>query len=223
MVKKIIAFVFFLALIPTLALAHQPRIASGVEVQVIENPEISKAYYGDLTGNSQFFQINAEKEFKFYINLLVPDLPSIHQDVSAEIYAGDTSQMPIYVLDGKNFTWQRFFEEYGGDYYLKGPEYTAPFQPGTYTIKVFSPDNKGKYVLAIGEKESFTFKEILNTIVLLPQIKSSFFGKPPIMALYNVFGKWLLIGFGALILIIIVIVILVKKFSRPKIKKYGKR
>jgi hypothetical protein len=55
--------------------------------------------------------------------------------------------------------------------------------PGIYTIRVNNPDNQGKYSLAIGKRESFPIKEILNTYKVLPELKMVFFGKPWYMVL----------------------------------------
>jgi hypothetical protein len=217
--KKIFAVLFFFWLLPALAFAHQPRIAEGVEMQVVENPEVSKAYYGELKGGPEFYQITSDKEFKLYLNLLVPDIANIKKDVSAEVYNADYNESPLIALDGLNFNWSQYYEKYAGDNYFKGPEYSAQMKPGTYTVKVYSPDNLGKYVLAVGEKEDFNLKEVWNTIMLLPRIKAEFFGKPPIMALYNVLGEWLLIGLGVILVLIAVIIFIIKKIYRKNENK----
>ncbi|MFA6322291.1 MAG: hypothetical protein WCX71_02325 [Candidatus Buchananbacteria bacterium] len=218
MAKKIFFALLLSFLMPTLAWAHQPRLASGVEMQTIDLPEVSKAYYGSLKGNPEYYQINAAKEFDFYINVLVPDLPDIGQDVSVQVFSVNSTNTPMISLDGQNFVWKKFHEEFANDDYFKGPEYKTKLPSGLYTIKVFSPDNEGKYVLAVGERENFSLAEIFRTLWLLPQLKSEFFGKAPIMFLYSIFGAGLLAFIGALVLIIAIIILIIKFVSKRKHK-----
>lgn len=81
-------------------------------------------------------------------------------------------------LNGTNSTWKPYFEEFGGDYYLKGPEATLDVPAGTYTIKVFNSQNQGKYAIAIGKIETFPANEALAVLFTLPLLKQQFFAKP---------------------------------------------
>ena len=107
----------------------------------------------------------------------MPDIAGQNKDVSAVI-SKDGKQ--IAMLDGKTFTWKQFFEEFGHDTYWQGPEYKARAEAGTYEILVSSINNDSKYSLAIGEIEVFDFKESLNALTLIPQIKKDFFNESPI-------------------------------------------
>jgi hypothetical protein len=71
--KGIPLTILALFLLPSLALAHQPRITEDRLTQV-PNPEISKAYYGKLTGEPDVYVINANESFDLYVNVLVPDI-----------------------------------------------------------------------------------------------------------------------------------------------------
>ena len=53
--------------------SHQPRIVSE-EMTQIENPEVSQAFYAELKGKSDYYQIESEEPFKLYVGILVPDL-----------------------------------------------------------------------------------------------------------------------------------------------------
>jgi len=70
-----------------------------------------------------------------------------------------------------------------------------------YEIQVYSPDNQGKYVLAIGDREAFPFGELVKTYLVLPRLKSEFFGKSPFSAYSNMMGIFL--GFMLLVTLII--------------------
>jgi len=72
----------------TASFAHQPRIVSE-EMTQIENPEVSQAFYTELKGEPDYYQIESEEPFKLYVEILVPDLEGIDKDVSVEISGKD--------------------------------------------------------------------------------------------------------------------------------------
>lgn len=120
-------------------------------------------------------------------------------------------------LDGPSTTWTPFYEEFGGDHYLWGPEFAADdslkgealkgrqVPAGNYTLTVSSPNNSGKYSLVVGDLEAFPPLEMLNALILVPQLKSGFFGEslPTMLSSAFVWGYVALIfalafGFGLL-------------------------
>jgi hypothetical protein len=177
---------------PGFVLAHQPRINTQTETTVI-NPEISKAYYGQLTGNPHFYNIKAEVPFNLYVNILVPDIEGQKKDVSAAIVKNRNTEVPLAVLDGINFEWKKFWEPYGRNWYLQGPEYKAQAEAGEYIIVVWSSNNDSKYSLAIGETENFNATESISALNLIPQIKHNFFNESPINFILSPFGWGLIL------------------------------
>lgn len=220
MPRKISLFIFLLLLsLPVIVFAHQPRLVDGNFTNV-ENPEISQAFYGELKGEPAYYKIESAETFNLYIGILVPDISNIDKDVSAEIYfEKDEGEELLAVLDGLNHEWFGYYEEFGGDNYFWGPEFKSEnafvkgvkVEAGTYLVKVFSPDNQGKYVFVIGEKEEFPFNEILNTIKVLPELKSGFFEKSLWSAFFNRIGLFLFIP---LFIILIFIFFIVKKIFK---------
>jgi len=178
--------------------AHQPRLDSGTNVSInnpiiVENPEISQAFYGTLRGSPDYFKINSDIPFKLYLNLLVPASPGIAGDfVSAQVL--DANGNVLITLNGTNSTWTPYFEEFGGDNYLKGPEVTQQLPAGTYFIKVFNAENRGKYNIAIGDIESFPIDESLTALVTIPLLKEQFFGKPVTKLFFEFLGLVLALG-----------------------------
>jgi hypothetical protein len=209
-------FIFLIAFFPRIASAHQPRIVEGAGIVKIENPEISKAYYGELNGKQAEFRIESADPFKLYVNILVPDLPGIGKDKSFDVYAlnGKTEEV-LYRIDGINSGWTPFFESFARDNYFKGPELREDAGAGAYIIKVFSPENKGKYVLAVGEKEEFSLSEILNSINTVPRLKAGFFGKSIFGAYFNIIGAAL---FGSALIIVILGFFVQRIYIRRKMK-----
>ncbi|MFS8120504.1 MAG: DUF2892 domain-containing protein [Microcoleus sp.] len=179
---------------PNVAYAHQPRIATENPITVTD-PEVSKAYYGTLSGAPVVYRIAAEKPFALYVNVLVPDIAGQKKDVSALILK-DGKQ--VASLDGTNFEWKQFFEEFGHDTYWEGPAYKAQVGAGNYEIRVSSSNNDSKYSLAIGETEAFDFREGTNALTLIPQIKRNFFNESPANFILSPFGFGLIIIMFAL-------------------------
>lgn len=190
---KVIPLTFFaILLLPFLALAHQPRITESRLTQV-PSPEISKAYYGKLTGEPDVYVIKAGEPFDLYVNVLVPDITGQKKDVSAVVIKDGNIKKPLAVLDGVPFEWKKFYEPFGADTYWMGPEYKARAEAGTYEIRVWSSNNDSKYSLAIGEIEAFDGKEGLNALTVIPELKKNFFEVSPISFIKSPLGWGLIV------------------------------
>lgn len=195
-----ITMVLFLVLFLTICIvsAHQPRVDTGTVTNIsnpiiVENPEISQAFYGNLKGMPDYYQITSDKPFQLDLNLLVPASPGLGGSLpSAQVT--DSSGKIILTMNGTISTWTPYFEEFGGDYYLKGPEATQNVPAGTYIIKVFNANNQGKYSLAIGKIEAFPADESLKAIVNLPILKEQFFGKQITSLFFEFVGIILTLG-----------------------------
>ncbi|NIO19886.1 MAG: hypothetical protein GTN76_03890, partial [Candidatus Aenigmarchaeota archaeon] len=195
--------------------AHQPRLVSG-DVVMIRNPEVSQAFYGELKGKHDHYNIIEEEGFDLYVSILVPDLPGIGKDVSVAIEPIDEIDNNfIYFLNGTDFQWERYYEEFGGDWYYQGPDIKAGVGPGGYDIHVMSTDNLGKYVLVVGQIESFPLDELINTIFTMPSLKQDFFEKPAYTAYFNLIGLFI---FGPVILVLVILV-MIFLFFRKKMKR----
>ncbi len=179
-------FLFLLLVTPLFTSAHQPQIVEeGRSAIVIEEPEISKAYFGQLTGEPHVFTLDARESFDFYLNVLVPDLPNAKKDVSAALINPASPEIPIVVIGGGEAKWEPFFEEFARDNYFKTDEFRTRLPAGGYEIRVWSSNNDSAYSLAIGEIESFGFWDIVDAYIRIPQIKSFFFEKSPFSALFT--------------------------------------
>ena len=192
--------------------AHQPRLEMGVNSSMnkpilVQNPEISQAFYGNLNGQPDYYKITSDKPFKLYVNILVPQSPGISGDfVSAQIT--DSSGKTIASLNGTKSEWVPMFEEFGGDYYLQGPEFTQNVSAGTYYIKVFNANNTGKYSIAIGDIESFPADESIKAIIAIPLLKEQIFGKPVTILFFEFFGIILALG---TIMVLFVMTVMARK------------
>ncbi len=222
---KIFLFIFFILFLGITGFcnAHLPRIVyTQLGDIAVSNPENSQAFYDELTGVSRNYLINSESEFNLYINLLVPAING-NGKYSANIYQiKDDKDEKIAFVDGQtDFIWQEYYEEFGRDYYYKGPEFEKKLPAGNYKIEIFSYENKGKYVLAIGKNEVFPILETIRVYWVLPQLKMQFFKTPVIEFLFTPFG-FVLIGIMGAIFILIAFIIfissIIKSFKDRKPK-----
>lgn len=185
MKPKLLLIPLFAILFTAIAtFAHQPRIVDSNETVVL-NPDVSKAYYGSLSGKYHTYTINAQEAFALYVGILMPFSEDSKKDVSVEIYKNGDS---IQVLGGKSADWKKMFEFFGQSTYWKSDEYKKWVDAGKYTIIVSSSNNDSKYVLAIGETEAFNEKEIINALKVIPELKRSFFNESPLSFVKSPFG-----------------------------------
>lgn len=178
--------------LPAVVSAHQPRITTDSLIYVLD-PEISKAYYGELTGEPHVYVIESDKPFDLYINVLVPDIEGQETDVSATVIKDGNVAKPFAILDGLDVEWEQFYEPFGADTYFMGPEFRTEADPGTYEIYVSSSNNDSKYSLAIGEIEAFDRAEIFNALTTIPELKKNFFEVSPIGFVASPFGWGLIV------------------------------
>lgn len=188
-------------------LAHQPRIIYFQNGDVtVQNPELSQAFYDELKGAVRDYYIDSNKDFNLYLNLLVPELANRDGRYSANIFlmSGD-GQQQIGTLDGNNFEWKQMYEPFGRDYYLQGPEFEKQVSAGKYKIEVFSKDNQGKYVLAIGKTESFNAESIFNVYWQIPLLKIQFFKSDILQFFLTPFGIAAIGAVGAFFILLAII------------------
>jgi len=190
------------------ASAHQPVVVNDVISVNVTDPEISKAYYAELTGVPAHYRILAEQGFALYVNVLVPDIISTTEDYSVTILRNGST---FAAVTAGSEAWTRYDEPYGNDVYRQGPEYREDVPAGNYDLIVSSPDNLGQYVLAIGETEKFTLSGIPQTMKELVKVKR-FFGKSGWTVFESPFAYWPTL----IIVFIIVVIILIVQWRKRR-------
>ena len=162
---QLVWFLLSLLLFAMTALAHQPRMVTGDTIMV-EKPEVSQAFYAELHGSPQTYEIVADRAFDLYLQLTVPKVANAKVNFTVRVLRDNHF---LHLLDGTTTHWKPFYEPFAGDTYLQGPEYEdTAASAGHYKIVVSSPDNRGKYVLAIGKTESFTLADWVHVLTVLP-------------------------------------------------------
>ncbi|MEI6581144.1 MAG: DUF2892 domain-containing protein [bacterium] len=219
LLKKCLFILIIFVFLPTLAFAHQPRIVESRQTIVL-NPEVSKAYYGKLTGVPDVYIINSSVSFNLYVNILVPDIIGQKRDISVVILKDGRELMK---LDGVNFEWKKFYEPFGADTYWMGPEYRAKVDAGSYEVHVSNPGNDSKYSLAIGEIEAFGMKEGISSLTLIPEIKKNFFNESPISFIKSSLGWGLILSLYILAIIVgFAYRFILKRFARGTMRGVNK-
>ena len=162
--KLILTFFIFTSHYAT---AHQPKLIynspSISDPYIIENPEISKAFYGKLNGEPHYFKISSDNQFLFYAGILSPKVSNTYKWLSLDVI--NKNNKIIFQALGSEYNWTPWYEPYARDNYWKGPEigidtnreFKTSFllEAGIYYIKVYNDTNIGNYSLAVGEAEFF--------------------------------------------------------------------
>jgi hypothetical protein len=186
--KKIITSIIFL-LLPIMSFAHQPNYIENTNFIINSEPEISKAYYGELNGSEVIYEINPTSTIKLYAQILSPKNDG-QKDFKVLII--DENQNIISTLATSSENWLGWYEEYAGDWYWRGPSFNQEIPAGKYRMIVSNTENTGKYSLAIGDIESFPIKKFPQIIKELYLVKTKFFNEPWYGIYYGIIGKYLL-------------------------------
>ena len=199
--KKLLLFFVICLCLASSAFAHKPELVSEYSSKkiLVERPEVSKAYYGvfDSAVRMQEFVIESDTEFELYANFLLPVNENSLMDkrMTMQIFKSDEL---LSVLLGEEHEWTEFFEPFGYDEYLMGPEFESQVEPGRYQI-VMSMDagvelvdgEVNSYSVAIGKIEDFGFEETLDTYRLIPKIKAQIFNKTGADFVWSPLGAFL--------------------------------
>ena len=172
--------VFALCVLPSFASAHTLRFVDvgQHDKTIIETPEVSQAFYGELKNFPHLFEIVATSSLPLYVHILVPDIESGKTNVSGIVLRVlNRGVEEVIRMNAKDSTWERMHEWFVGDTYREGPEFEKELTAGTYQIEVSSPDNLGKYVLVVGTEEEFSILNYFGTVRDVYTIKV-FFEKP---------------------------------------------
>jgi len=179
---RAIACWMLLSVVP--ATAHQPVVnseSSTVNTPFeVNEPEVSKAIFAQLKGAAQYYRIASDVPFRFYAGITVPKIDGCPLDHRFSLDVLDKDLRLIVAADGERFDWWPWYESFGGKWYWVGPEIGSHFkgnrqlEAGTYYLRVFNAEQAGRYVLAIGDIESFPIDVIARTLIQMPGINHDF-------------------------------------------------
>jgi len=171
------------------ALAHVPLDTSGSATKdnpiFVEDHQISWAAYNQLdsAGDVDYYHFQAEQGEKIYFSLVIPQIER-YQDFRPDValigpglesnYAGyDPNYITsifklkadenIIIVRDDQANPEIFFEPFTMTSYWRRQQFSIPAPAaGTYYLAVFSAEQQqGKYTLAIGRREVWTFSDLI--------------------------------------------------------------
>ncbi len=192
----------FVCLFPVSSYAHAPvMVATPAQNDIIplEEPDLSKAFYGDMQNYPQMYEFRTTDTIHLHVEVLVPDIHSAQNNVSGIILRvrSDGGVKEVARLRAPEASWKSFFEPWGGDSYRRGQSYDGDIEPGLYRIEVSTPDDIGKYVLVVGQKESFSIFNYFPLIGKISDVKV-FFGKSRLLVIESPLVYVPVLAFGLL-------------------------
>ena len=127
------------------------------EVITIQNPEIEQLILGELTDAPEMFEIVSEVPFTLTAEIrAVPNtsganLPQLGGIIILQKEIRGVEE--VARLNASDAAWTVVTDPESGLVYQAGPYFSEPVPAGTYRIEVSSPNNKGKYLLLIGNQK----------------------------------------------------------------------
>jgi hypothetical protein len=218
---KFIILLFVMLFFVCSASAHQPRVELGTSSTFsnpipIKNPELMQAFYGNLNGKPDFYQVTSDVPFELCLGITVPASKGLGGSLPSVIVT-DTSGNNVLTLNGTTGTWKPFIGEFK-DSYLDGPEITQNLPAGTYNIIVVNKNNAGKYLLLVGNKEVLNADDYLQDMVNAPILKEQFFGKPVTLLFLEIMG--FLLAFGTLV---VVFIMMLSSRKSPEVREISSK
>jgi len=148
--------------VPGAVEAHVPIIMeqdSLKDIAIIEDPDLSQAFYGELIGFPHTYEIRAIEPFTLFTQIMQPDIDSSQNNIGGIIIkerpqGGRVEE--VTRLRPSDALWETSYEPFGGDTYRMGPYFEKELNPGVYRIEVSTANNLEKYVLVVGKREEMT-------------------------------------------------------------------
>lgn len=133
----------------------------------IPDHKISWAIYEDLGENeAKFYTFEAHKGDSFYASIVIPKIKGLEEYSPTLVLVGDDSFEKKKINYEKNFPGVEFYEPFGQITYWERQELKTEIpMDGTYYLVVMDEKNQsGKYSLAIGTIEDFTFVDFFTIL-----------------------------------------------------------
>jgi hypothetical protein len=133
----------------------------------IPDHKVSWAIYENLGENeAKFYTFDANKGDSFYTSIVVPKIDGLEEYSPTLVLVGDDNFEKKKINYEKNFPGDEFYEPFGQITYWERQEFkTEIHADGTYFLIVMDEKNQsGKYSLAIGTIEDFSFVDFFTIL-----------------------------------------------------------
>lgn len=154
--KTIVAFIALLAS-TSFTLAYNPIIAEPSQayeiITIEEDPYVQREYLGNLSDFPDMYELTSDVSFTLQVK--------VRQRNSGETPFGliivkqnkdDGGVTEIVRLNQPLSEWSEVRDSTLGMTFLEGTTLSREVDPGTYRIEVSSPDNRGDYMLIVGDE-----------------------------------------------------------------------
>ena len=133
----------------------------------IPDHKVSWAIYENLGENeAKFYTFDANKGDSFYTSIVVPKIDGLEEYSPTLVLVGDDNFEKKKINYEKNFPGDEFYEPFGQITYWERQEFKTEIpSDGTYFLIVMDEKNQsGKYSLAIGTIEDFSFVDFFTIL-----------------------------------------------------------
>lgn len=126
------------------------------EVVSIQNPETEQLILGELEGDPEMFEVFSETPF--ILTAEIRAIPESGVIIKPELSGIVIKQKEIRGVEevarmnAEDVSWDLMTDSESGLKYQAGPYFSEQMASGTYRIEISSPENKGKYMLLIGNQ-----------------------------------------------------------------------
>jgi len=135
----------------------------------IPDHKVSWAIYENLGKNeAKFYTFEANKGDSFYASIVIPKIEGLEEYSPTLVLVGDDNFEKQKIYYEKNFPGEEFYEPFGQITYWERQEFKTEIPTdGTYFLVILDEKNqRGKYSLAIGTIEDFSF---IDFFTILPK------------------------------------------------------
>lgn len=114
-----------LALLSSPALAHVPVLSIDAKTDqspyLIEDPEHSTAIYAILDGDADYYRIDEDEPFDFYVGITAAKLEGCDLQATFSFEVLNAKMEVIDSRDGASSDWWAWYEKFGKQWYWVGP------------------------------------------------------------------------------------------------------
>lgn len=127
----------------------------GKKLHLNSDIEVQREYYGNLIGFPHLYEFTLAEPASLSVALYTPEIDEPSTNLSGIVVKvgknGGVSE--VGRLSSVGNEWPEYTQPYSNEVFLTGATLEADIEPGTYRLEVSSPENKGTYLMVLGNEE----------------------------------------------------------------------